>query len=416
MVKQGWRVVLSALAAGVIFTATTPLAASGKSARAPRPARAIASEAPKPRKLWTRKLAGLITDLDVSRDGSAILISSAPNRELAGGSRSYLLQSFDARGRMRWQKEPDSPIKAQAVSADGSLAVLAAYDGRLRAIAPRARAYRELWSVEASCRPFLLNAARKILCFNDDDQDPALAFQVFDWEGRKLLSYSVARDALEFALSGDEKSFAVALTGGLVILFDSGFRPLWQGKLGGEISALDVSSGAQPRVAVLFNEPKSFRQKWLILDPLGDSRGREPEPRSPSARLNRLRFEPDSRDSVLGFGVGAEEQFVISASLAPEERALRESWRKTEPRSADCQLLAELTGIGAVLGSEPLAEGPRHPGVVFLDGRGRTLGMLPVGGEEGACLYAHSFASDAGMLAMALDDGTFSAFGLQDPR
>ncbi|MCM2324532.1 MAG: PQQ-like beta-propeller repeat protein [Oligoflexia bacterium] len=360
--------------------------------------------------LWTRKLPGYVTDLDISRDGGAILLSTAPNRETESGSREYLLMGFDARGKMRWRTKPKAPVKAQAISDDGAFAVVAGYDDTLTAIDPRGRRYAELWSVEASCRPFVLNRSKRVLCYNDDDEDPGVAFQVFDWSGRKLLSYPISHDILALAVSSDERNIAVALTRGQVILFNGEFRPVWQKKVEGEISALDVGPGSAPKVAVLFDSRRQPAQKLAIVQA-----GAAPAAILPtSERLTRLQFWPERGGTLLGFGHDAKELFArafqLSSAGVPTEK-----WKAAEPRSTDCPPLATVTRSGPLLARDPPPKegAPRHPVLALFDGAGEGLVDYRMGGEDGACLYVQAYAPDAGIIVAATDDGTFSAFQLK---
>jgi hypothetical protein len=89
----------------------------------------------KARKLWTRKSPGLLTDLNISRDGSTVLVATIPDRDSveigANRSRNYAA-IFSSAGKTLAQIEMPAQIKSQTISTDGSLSVIATYDDAIR--------------------------------------------------------------------------------------------------------------------------------------------------------------------------------------------------------------------------------------------------------------------------------------------
>ena len=153
-------------------------------------------------------------------------------------------------------------IKSQTLSDDGSLAVIATYDDQIRGYN---RSGKQLWDAEAFCKPIVLSSLKKVLCFHDDDAEPELGFEVFDWQGKKLSDFPIQNDALVLKVAPDEKHFIMALTHGHVLVFDSHFKPIAKKTVSGEI--VDVAITSATNYAVLYNKKKSAQQKLALFGP-----------------------------------------------------------------------------------------------------------------------------------------------------
>jgi hypothetical protein len=139
-------------------------------------ARAFAVE-----ELWKKQMPGLITDLTTSGDGKNVLVATAPNREaVPGGSGRYELILMRDDGKTAWRRPLNSPVKAQAISRDGSLIVISTYDDQIVGIDSKGATR---WSVDGMCRPHVLEKSGKVICYHDDDAEPGIAFRVIDKGG-----------------------------------------------------------------------------------------------------------------------------------------------------------------------------------------------------------------------------------------
>ena len=196
----------------------------------------ISSKAVAAKKIWTRKSPGLLTDLNISRDGSTILVATVPDRDSvevgANRSRNYAA-IYSGEGKLLAQIEMPAQIKSQTLSADGSLAIIATYDDTIRGYD---RSGKQVWQHEGICKPYALTSVHKILCFHDDDSEPELAFEILDWQGNKVGSYPVKLDSLMLKVAEDEKHFLVGLNHGKLLLFNSEFQLVWKKSVEGELT------------------------------------------------------------------------------------------------------------------------------------------------------------------------------------
>lgn len=372
----------------------------------PEPAGFLDPSGQKPglQRLWARKLNGFVTDLTLSRDGAGVLVATAPNREVESGARDYLLALFDARGKRRWQLEPDAPVRVQAIANDGRTAVVSTYDEKLVSFDANGK---RLWAADATCRPFLLSPAKRILCFHDDDAEPAIGFDVFGWEGKKQLSFPIASDALVLKVADDERRFAIGLTRGQFSFFDRKFEPSWNREVPGEILDLDISPRPQGGIAVLYLTTGASRsdRKLAFFDGAGSPRSEL----AVSVEADRVEFSRSGDVLVLfgNHGVGAD----LAAVSVPESAGAssRELWRRREHRASDAPAQFAVTGRGILF-----ANGNRFR-LVGMDGGVRwsaRLGSL-LGSDEGASVYAMAYSEPKRTLALAADDGGLGMFRLE---
>jgi hypothetical protein len=354
------------------------------------------------RKLWSRKLPGLITDLNVSGDGSRLLVSTIPDPEREGGQRGNAVSLWNGAGEKLWELAVESQTRAQALSADGSLAVVSNYKEELVGIGEGGRVR---WTAQGTCRPYLLDRARRVLCYHDDDADPKVAFDVYDWNGKKLLSYPIAHDILALKVAQDEQRFAIALTRGQVVLFGADFRSDWQRKVGGEILDVAVSSGSPPMVAVLYHAGKKGQLVALF-----DAGGKLVAEGRPEAHVEQIESAPEG-GAVLVYGNGPKGQHL--ALLARDGSGkLRETWHRADPRYADYSSSMIATQELAIIGFEDILPSERHSHLVAFDYEGKMKWNIPLVTEEGAYLYAQAYAPEKSFLGVGTDDSTLTAYAV----
>jgi outer membrane protein assembly factor BamB len=354
------------------------------------------------RKLWTQQVPGLMTDLSVARDGSAILIATIPNPEGGAGPQetARALTRFDRKGRKVWRIELKGVLKSMALTDDGDIALVSTYDGELLAIDARGKT---IWKAEGMCKPVPFK--KRFLCYHDDDAEPGVAFDVYGADGRKLLYYPITRDVLALKVSDDQRNVALALDGGQLVLFGPDFQSLWQRKIEGEILDLAVTDGAQPRIAALYNtSPASDRASQAVA--VFDKQGKLLGDTVSAVRASQIEAVPGS----IGFatyGNGKQGQSVAYYEIT-------EKWRRSYPRAAD-YTSSLLTASGLViLGFEETTPSARLSHLIAFDPEGALKWNLPLVTQEGAYLYAQGFAPRTSLLAVGTDDGFLSAFQLSD--
>ena len=208
--------------------------------------------------LWTRKMPGAISSLSLTKNGQFIHVATAPESEISGSSPHHLLIRYDAKGHLLWQERMRYPIRDLAASADGSLIVISNYEGQLVGMDKHGKI---LWESQGMCRLQFLQASQLIICYHDDDAAPQIAFDLFDWNGKKGFSYRIEKDILSLKVSADEKNRILGLADGRVVLLDSANQPLWKQNVLGEIADVAVSGTDQPTAAVLFQMPPNSAKK-----------------------------------------------------------------------------------------------------------------------------------------------------------
>jgi hypothetical protein len=352
---------------------------------------------------WSRKTGGPVVDLDVSADGGTVLASTIPDFESPGGLRKHAIHGYSADGKVNFSKVASAPVKAQALSSDGSLAFVSAYDDSLAAYS---RKGKRLWRVDAICRPVPLNRLKRVLCFHDDDAEPEVAFEVLDWKtGRRLAAYPIESDVLGLELSPDERGLGLSLAGGWIHLFDPKLRLAWKKRLPGEIVDFSISEGASPRVAAVTSDGTI----WL-LGPDGaiEASGR------PATHVEQVAILPDA-SAIVASGNGKQGQVVLSVRRTGDR--LAEAWSQGDPLAS--QYNAPLIGGSRLTtvrfeGSGGKASDTR---ILAFDSEGVVRWSAKLGFGEGMSLYARSSArprGGTGLLVLSTEDGRLEALRFRE--
>lgn len=370
-----------------------------------RPMLFPASTAPIPaKKLWTRRIPGLLTDLNLSHDGTTILVAIVPDRDSldASANRSqYLAVFYSTSGKILSQTEMPAQIKSQSLSADGSLGVIATYDDMIRGYD---RSGMRLWEAEAFCKPIVLSSLKRVLCFHDDDAQPDVGFELFDFKGKKVSEFPIKYDALMLKVAPDEKSFIMALTHGKVIVFDSHFKPIAKKSVAGEVVdvAISASNGGQPTFAVLYNKKKSASQKLAIF-------GKKNTDWPVSDRADQIEISPTGAP-VIGYANTGEGQILLRyGEKAPD------FWKRTEKISSEYSSQIVVTSDVIWTGFQDTETGnAQHSHVLGFDFAGGLDTDIEVPSEEGAFLYTYSVAPAVHKVAVGSDDGRLSLFRVSE--
>lgn len=412
---------------GLVFN-MTPLSlllgacATARSVSGPSDTLGFVPEKPLPSilsKVWSQRLDGFISELNISSDGRALLVATLPNFELKGGSREPNLVYFTlgdpvldpGRGasgsvKEKWRHPMKTQVKAQALSQDGSLVLAVTHDDKILAYDSRGAG---LWEAEANCQPILMESRHEILCYHDDDAEPGIAFDVYDWTGKKLTSFAIQDDVLALKVSRDEKWVALALTHGQVLLLnagDSSYKPLWKTDVESEVVDIDVSTGPDPRVAVLRSASPSFPSEAQVIE-IFDSHGKLTEKNLPRFHVDQLGFSKDSL-FVYGNGGGAGQCLgrVSSADL---------SWKKCYPGFAHYTPSLIISDDQVQIGFERYSGDKRLSEVFSFAASSELRWKLDADQElkpnEDSYLYLRAWAPrSGGRLAVAMDDGSLGVF------
>jgi len=394
----------------VLYGCTTANPLSGTS---PAPARSdltlnldSAPEIHSVKRLWGKPMGGAITDL--SHANAVTLVATSPDPDIAGSLGKSFLSLVDAKGRVLWRKRVKSPVKSHAISDDGSLLVVSNYEDEVIAMDRRGRT---LWTASVTCRPIVLSDARKVLCYHDDDAEPRIAYDVFDWNGKRLFSQPIEQDILSLRVSNDERNIAYALTQGKVALIGADFKPLWQKPVVGELRVVAVSSGEKPRVAAL-----AYDTNGNSLITVFDQNGAVIAEATQARPVQELTISPDGA-MVLTYGNSPAGQIVTAYPLpaaASGPIKLAVAWTRGEGRFADYASPWITTEWGVILGFEDLKDTNRHTHLVGLGFDGALRWSYPLISHEGAYLYDLEYSPKRKRLAATTDDGRLHLFQLGD--
>lgn len=368
------------------------------------------------KKLWTQRVQGAMTDLSVARGGSAIVVATTPDPDVVLPSNRPLLYRFNAKGKVSWQKEIKTRARSIAISQDGSMVIAVTYNEEMNAFASSGK---HLWKAQAMCQPNILSKSKKILCYHDDDAEPQIAFDIYDWKGKKTFSFPITKDILALKVSRDERNIALALTQGEVLLVGPDFKTVWDKKVEGEILDLAVSSGEDPRVAVVYDQDLKSPEKGqrlAVFDANGVLRGQA----EIEKHLEKIDIAPLG-GAVILYGnnptgqklafYALPEKFPVSSD---DEIKLEQTWHRGDPRPADFSSQLVVTSRFIVLGYEDNSSGVRHSHLLGFEHNGKLKWNLPLVTEEGAYLYAHGLTEDGGLLVAGTDDGFLSAFKVSE--
>ena len=420
--------VLGGLTWGTFLTAALSGGCSGKSLRSESAASSHALQFPTAampenvRELWSKKMDGRITDLNLSENGSTILVTVAPDENSAAGHR---LIAMDSGGNELWKLPLTSAVKGQTLSDDGKLAVISNYEEELFAL--DSQSGKLAWKTEGAgmCRPSWLGKGDTgaVLCYHDDDADPSIAFDLLDPKtGEKKFSFSLEnfpriqkkgakasqplrQDILALKLSPDGQLIALGLTQGQVSVVGMDTKERWRSQVMGEIIDLSISNGPEFRLAVQYHIPEKGQFVALLSETgklLAETRLDTP--------MIQVEIHPEAR-IIAAYGNGPHGQNLIALNLDD----LSEKWRRSAPRYADYSSQMNLGKELLVVGFEDTIPSSRHSHILGFDLEGSLKWNLPMMTEEGAYLYARGMSESASLLVVASDDGILSAHRIESP-
>ena len=356
---------------------------------------------------------GAISNLALSRSGKQILVATYADSDIPGSAKHALLSLWSTQGKLLWEQKADAPIKDIAISPDGQLIVLSTYLDDLIGMDARGR---KIWNTAGLCKPYVLQEPKRVICYHDDDAGPDVAFDVLDWDGKKIGGFPIQKDIVAFKFSDDQKSLAIALNGGEVILFDSELKPAWRRKLDGEVVDLAVAGSEQSnlistaspspisrfRVAVLVRADRKTQQVEFLGDQ-GQSLGHV----IPSFPVEQLESSPDGQIAFY-YGNSFAGQWVAGASF-PE---LKEIWKQGEPSSSRYSGSINLSPGLIWAGVEHRSEKPiqRESRVFIFDLNGNKVHDLDLPKDDTAYLFSHRIAMVPNWFVVGTDDAKLSVY------
>ena len=362
---------------------------------------------------WTKRMKGAISNLALSRSGKQILVATFSDADIPGSAKHALLSLWSTQGKLLWEQKANAPIKDISISPDGQLMVLSTYLDELIGMDARGR---RIWNTTGLCKPYVLQEPKRVVCYHDDDAGPDVAFDLLDWDGKKVGSFPIQKDIVAFKFSDDQKGLAIALSGGEVILFDLELKPVWRRKLDGEVVDLAVAgleqsnlpSSASPtpvpgfRVAALVRTPKKTEQVEFLGDQ-GQTLGQV----TPSFPVEQVESSHDGQ-SVYYYGNSAAGQWIAGASLS----SLKELWKQGEPSGSRYSGSINLSPGLIWAGVEHTSANPiqRDSRVFVFDLNGKKVHDLDLPADDTAYLFSHRIAMVPNWFVVGTDDAKLSIY------
>jgi hypothetical protein len=343
---------------------------------------------------------GAISEFSISNQGKAVLVATNPDPDIENTAHRYLLSRYSTQGKLEWKVPLATSVKGLDFSDDATLAVVATYDNEILAFSPSGKM---LWKVEGICKPIILNEARKILCYHDDDAEPHTAFDVMDWSGKVLFSYPIKEDILALKVSSDQKHIVLALIHGQVSLIDFNFQSRWMRKVDGEVIDVSVSSAENPQVAVLYRS--HGQQKISVFNSKGELLGSA----APSFLSTQVEISPLGQ-SVFYYGNSAKGQFL--GQINPV--TFQEDWKFGESFPTDYSGSIFVSAKRVFMGFEEVTPATRRSRLSAFEPNGSLKWSLILPANEGAYLYGHRVSIAHSLIAVATDDGKLNLYRMAE--
>jgi hypothetical protein len=358
------------------------------------------------KRLWGVRYQGLITDLTPASRSERILVTVVPDSERPGAGENRTLL-VDGRGRTLWSRPNFARVRAQALSPDGKMAVLATYDDELLALDSRGKL---LWARPAHCRPVLLSAKSPVFCHQDDSVRPGVVYQLFsNRSGQEIRVFPANRDPLIVKVADDSGALLVGMSDGEFLLLDSDFEVQLQKRVPLDWLDLAISNELPEggrRILALGRAKKEAVRELRIWD----QAGRE------IAQKGLLGFIPDGVDflekdssRVVVHGVGPQGQTLMGL----ERETLKRVWKRTLGRAGDALQSWSTVGSTWVAAAQDTSGQGRAHRIRFLGWdaqRGRSSFRFEDENDEGAYGLWSVWTSAGPALAVIGDSGELSVW------
>lgn len=302
---------------------------------------------------WTVDLPGVVTDLDVSRDENWILASTIPRRNGRSLRDPYLVL-VNSSGQVSWKKKIDAKVKWQAISDSGKLILINSYDHRLIAFN---QSGKKVWEVKNLCRPFIIEKLNRVVCYYDDEHKSHLAFTVYDFKGKTLLSIPSRGETLATQVSTRQGWTAVSKAGGKLLLADEQFKKLWEVKLPGEIVHIAFTHKGDAPVAALVNPfiyEAQTGQKLILLGAQGQILS-QARLKYPAEQIQMGQDKSSGQEWIAAYGNGVKGQSLIYFDLSGNQVA--SLWDRFEPHYSDYSSQLYARGKQTIVGFDHVSVG-----------------------------------------------------------
>ncbi|MBI3543790.1 MAG: PQQ-binding-like beta-propeller repeat protein [Deltaproteobacteria bacterium] len=344
-------------------------------ARAPSPLNACPT--------WKLPLHAHLSHISVSDDAGRILVSTSAEK-----GREARLRLLSRSGKVLWMRDLKQPVKSQALSGDGRLAVVNTYDGKLTAIDTRAG--KPLWEREHLGRPMIFTKQGRVILLNDDDSEPKTAFVSYDLRGKLVATVTAEHESLDMDAPADESYVAVSTTDRMLLTYSPDGKPLWRGKLDGDPISVEAAGGAAPRVYVLATRDKTLQSLSAF-----EHKGMELSRLWTVALDRKYEAVRASGDAVFLYGNSHLGQALAAFSAMTGAELWRRSY--ADPASYSSLVFPALeTPYMTVALDEGKPAGTLH--VMGVDRTGAARWDAPLAASSG--LYSYGFAEKAPALVV----------------
>lgn len=358
------------------------------------------------KRLWGVRFQGLITDLTPASRAERVLVTVVPDSERPGAGENRTLL-MDSRGRTLWSRPNFARVRAQALSPDGKMAVLATYDDELLALDSRGKL---IWSRPAHCRPVLLSSKSPVFCHQDDSVRPGVVYQLFsNRTGQETRVFPANRDPLIVKVAEDSGAVVVGMSDGEFLLLNSEFEVQLQKRVPLEWLDFAISNelpGGGRRILALGRPKKDAVRELRVWNQAGLE----------FAQKGLPGFTPDGVDflgkdagRVVVHGVNPQGQVVMGL----EGQTLKRVWKRTVGRAGDALQSWSILGSLSVVAAEDTSGQGRAHRIRFWGWdaqRGRLALRFEDENDEGAYGLWSVWTAAGPALAVIGDSGELSVW------
>jgi len=353
--------------------------------------------------LWEEEFPGPITDLALAKKSGDLVVATIPDPDLGG---KHLLTLLSKSGKKLFQIQSPFPVKSLDISDDGVRVFVNNYDGKLVALDASGK---RLWEAEGGCKTTVINTPNAIICFHDDDTKPSFAFDLYDFDGKRLSRFTTRIDVLTMKVSSDEKWVALAFSGGKVIVLNDQFKVEKEHRITGEVLDLGISNGEEPRLALISIDNKKGESLSVF-----EARKGRLSSLPLSYHVEQVEIFPSGK-LIAVYGNSPRGQYLAVHSA--QDATLQ--WQKLESRYADYSLAIRLGDDRILAGFEQMGSGPKNgvksrlSRLVVLDLDGKLKTDLPLKTAEGAYLYSFAYSQNRSLVGVGTDDKRLQLFELK---
>ena len=398
---------------------------------------AVHSKGPHWQSIWSKKMQGAISELAVSPQADVVIVATLPDSDSSSGKTPLLLR-LGKNGQQHWQVRLKSPVREMDLSPDGSLLVVSHFDHQLQAYGSQGEL---LWNAPLSCKPIVLQSLKKILCYHDDHSDSQVAFDVLDWRGKKILSHPTRSEVVALKVAADQKQIGFVTAQGEVRVLNSEFQIIQSQQIEGEV--IDVAVASSVPLPAASPPPLSIPQLLLKTTPqTGDQALSHPQAQDLSAQFAVLyrdleknlkvsvfnssaqliqtlapsfkaqQLELSAQGSILYYYGNTSQGQWVGSSQAPFKK---EDWKRGEKIPSDYIAPLHVGSDTVWMGYEKQVSNQRESRLLALNTGGDVSWDLSIPKASQAYIYTHHPVFSLPGVLVATDDGKLSLFQWMNP-